>query len=174
MKYLRDLSVSIIGVLIAAMISLWSVFYYYDRINIKQCNSILEMVVEENRLNEVHCKNILERLNDFVASGKTVEVKLFTIRILSNANSIASNSNLLIRYVPKDLRSSIYVHCENVRGFNANLDNFNDYLKSHIDDPECNLIFMKKWASILIEGTNYRSEDSKNLTLKLTEYLNEN
>jgi hypothetical protein len=172
-RFLRDVAVSLIGVLIAALISLCSVFYVYDYQNSKQCNSILEMVIEENTLNEVRCKNILKRLKHFVGDDKTVEGSIFTIRLLSRATSFASESELITRYVPPRLRSRIYVHCENVCTLNANLDNFNDYLKNHIDDPKVNLRFLKEWAGILIQGTNSRSSDSKELAKQLSQYLSE-
>ena len=173
-QFLRDVVVTLIGVLIAALISLYSAFYVYEYQNSKQCNSILQMVIEENTLNEVRCKNILKRLNHFVGDEKTVEGPIFTIRLLSRATSFASESQLVTRYVPPRLRSSIYVHCENVCTLNANLDNFNDYLRNHIDDPKVNLRFLKEWAGILIQGTNSRCGDSKELTEQLSQYLSEN
>lgn len=99
-RFLRDVAVTLIGVWIAALISLCSAFYVYDYQNSKQCNSILQMVIEENTLNKARCKNILKRLNHFVGNEKTIEGSIFTIRLLSRATSFASESHLVTRYVP--------------------------------------------------------------------------
>jgi hypothetical protein len=172
-RFLRDVSVNVIGVLIAACISIYVAFYVYDQQNKDQCNRILEMIIEETALNEGRAKNILERLNKFVAGGRDVQGNIFTIRLLSYASCRAFESELVTHNVPLKLRNNICAHCENLRNVNGNLGNFNDYLASHIDDQRVNLGFLKKWAEILINGVNARCEDGKNVANQIAQYLNE-
>jgi hypothetical protein len=175
-SWLRDVSVNLVGVLIAAIISITAAFLIYDFRNQNQCNSILKMILEENRLNEQASKIILDFLSPIVDSKSkdTLSIQGFHIRMFSKGSIIASESELLARYVPSDLRSHIVIYSENLQHFNDNLDSFNVYVRNHLGREKISFSLVKKWAFILIKQINKNIDDSKKVSGKISKYLNEN
>jgi hypothetical protein len=174
-SFLRDVSVNIVGVLIAAAISFTFAFWVYDYRNQNQCNGIMEMILEENRLNEQTINHILGFLSPIVDSKSkdTLSLKTFHNRLRSNAVIMASQSELVARYVPSSLRFDIVVHSENLQNLNTSINGFNYYLDSHKDCSKISFRYTKEWASTIIEQVNSRIDDSRKLSGKISKYLNE-
>ena len=173
-SFLRDVSVNLIGVIVAAVISIFIAFHVYDCRSQEQCNSILEMVIEENSLNETNSGIILNFLTPIVEDNKKdlLSMNNFMNRFLTKATNIASESNLVLSFTSPALRKDILVHSTNLHNLNANIDEFNNFITRSKTSSLINFSYVKQWAAQLIETINERSDNSKEISKKIRIYLN--
>jgi hypothetical protein len=174
-SFLRDVAVNLAGVLIAAGISIYIGFWVYDYRSQNQCNNILEMVIQEQRINEENSRIILNFLAPILVHKKPdkLSLNMFHNRLQVKSINIASESVFVMRFTTSRLRSDIVAHWDNLTSLNNMIDRFNHYIAISKPSSKISYSFVKQYAEIIIETINKRSADSKILSAEIRTYLDE-
>ena len=168
---LKELMINIIGTFIGALLAFAVAILIYHIDGKNSCDEQLRLVKYECELNKSIFDKLIIDLKSIKKEGSTILVNPSILRLLTNATTYAYNSEYVSRYAPPNLKKDISIHSANLVKLNKELDAFNNFLYSRLDDPKASFTYLGKWRDNLLNEINRRYSTSEDLKKRIIQHL---